>query len=123
MFKLVFKFRRAIAICILALLTSQSVMAGFGEHYAVFSGDETGHTQSLDSANLSVDSRSDHGQPGSEDIFDTNCCHAHGHCHVLGLSSLVNTVSALYGRHFVTFLPPSYHSLHQDPLLRPPANP
>jgi hypothetical protein len=116
-----FKFRRAIAIGILALLTSQSVMAGLGEHYSVFSGDEAGHTQSLDSAHLSVDSHAGHGQPGSEDIFDTNCCHAHGHCHVLGIGSLVNTVSALYGRHLVAAPSPSYHSRYQDPLLRPPA--
>lgn len=115
------KFRRTLAICILALLTSQSVMAGFGEHYAVFAGDETGHTQSSDSADQAVKSLSDHGQPGSEDIFDTNCCHSHGHCHVLGIGSLVNTVSAFFGRHFVASPSPSYHSQYQDPLLRPPA--
>ena len=115
------KFRRTIAICILALLTSQSVMAGFGEHYAVSAGDETGHTQSSDGANHSVNSHSDHGQHDSEDIFDTNCCHSHGHCHVLGIGSLVNSVSALFGRHFVAPPSPSYHSQYQDPLLRPPA--
>ena len=34
------KFRRAIAIFILALLTCQSVMAGLGEHFAAFSDGE-----------------------------------------------------------------------------------
>lgn len=115
------KFRRAIAICILALLTSQSVMAGLGEHFAVLSGDEALHSQSSDTAGHFFDSHLDHGQPDSEDIFDTNCCHAHGHCHVLGLGTAVHAATTLYGRHFVTSPSPSYHSQHHDPLLRPPA--
>lgn len=117
-----FKFRRAIAICILALLTSQSVMAGFGEHYAVLSGDEAGHTQSTDSANHSVDSHSDHGQPGSEDIFDTNCCHAHGHCHVMGLGSFIYYASTPYERGLDASYSSLYLSREIDPLLRPPTS-
>lgn len=116
------KFRRTIAIFILALLTCQSVMAGLGEHFVVFSDSEIKSTLLTDTADHLADSQSDHGKPGSVDLVDTNCCHAHGHCHVLALGGQISPPSSFYGRNFVPSHSVSYHFQLLDPLLRPPAN-
>lgn len=115
------KFRRAIAIFILALLACQSVMAGLGEHFATFSDGDDNSVLLPDTADHPVDSHSTHGKPGSVDLVDTNCCHGHGHCHLLALAIQIHPVSALYGRNFVASHSVSYHSQYLDPLLRPPA--
>ena len=116
------KFRRAIAIFVLALLTCQSVMAGFGEHFESFSDGEVESALLENNADHVTDSHSDHGKPGTVDLVDTNCCHAHGHCHVLALGCQVNSVPSPYGRSFVSSHSFSYNSQFLDPLLRPPAS-
>ncbi len=116
------RFRRAIAIFILALLTCQSVTAGLGEHFAVLSDSEVESTLPLDAVDHFFASQSDHGQPGSGDLVDTNCCHAHGHCHVLALGCQISSVPSPYGRSFVSSHSFSYNFQYLDPLLRPPAS-
>ena len=116
------KFRRAIAIFILALLTCQSVMAGLGEHFAVLSDSEVESALPLDAADRFSVSLSDHGHPGSGDLVDTNCCHAHGHCHVLALGCQISSVPSPYGWSFVSSHSFSYNSQFLDPLLRPPTS-
>ena len=116
------KFRRAIAIFILALLTCQSVMAGLGEHFAVFSDGEIESALLSNTTGQLADSQSDHGKPGTVDLVDTNCCHAHGHCHVLALGCQISSVPSPYGRSFVSSHSFSYNSQFLDPLLRPPTS-
>ena len=115
------KFRRAIAIFILALITCQSVMAGLGEHFATFSDGDDNSVLPPDTADHPVESHSTHGKPGSVDLVDTNFCHAHGHCHLLALGIQIHPVLTRYGRNFVASHSISYHSQYLDPLLRPPA--
>lgn len=116
------KFRRAIAICILALLTCQTVMAGFGERFASVSDGEIESALLPSTTDHLANSHADHGKPGTVDLVDTNCCHAHGHCHVLGLVGQVSPVSMLYGRNFVSSYSYSYSFQYFDPLLRPPTS-
>ena len=112
------KFRRAIAIFILALLTCQSVMAGLGEHFAVFSDGEIESALLSNTTGHLADSQSDHGKPGTVDLVDTNCCHAHG----LALGCQISSVPSPYGRSFVSSHSFSYNFQYLDPLLRPPAS-
>ena len=115
------RFRRNIAIFVLALFTCQSVMAGIGEHVAFSSDDSTGD-QHLSAAHHFVDSETQHGQQGTPDLADTDCCHAHGHCHILAFVGVVNSASEPYGHNFTSLYSHSYRFLYFDPLLRPPTS-
>ena len=116
------KFRRTIAMFILTLLTCQSVMAGVGEHFATFSDSDVESSLILHADDHFSSNQSDHGQSGSGDLVDTNCCHAHGHCHVLALGCQISSVYSPYGRSFVSSHSFSYNFQYLDPLLRPPAS-
>ena len=116
------KFRRHIAIFILALFTCQSVMAGIGEHLAFSSDSEAKDAQHLSLVGHFFFFLAQHGQPDSQDVVDTNCCHAHGHCHILVFVDAVNPASMPHGRSFTSLYSYSYHFLLHDPLLRPPTS-
>lgn len=115
------KFRRYIAIFILALFTCQSVMAGVGEHLA-FSGDQAMEAQHLSFVGHFGDGEAKHGERGLPDFVDTDCCHAHGHCHILAFVGVVTPGSEYHGAGFTALYSDSYHFLYFDPLLRPPAS-
>lgn len=114
------KFRRAIAVFLLMLFTSQSVIAGFGEHEDSAHGGDGTNTVHQIVGEHHADIPSDHGRSGAPDLIDADCCHAHGHCHLLAFVDLVDSITIPYERSFVSTHSSSYHSLHADTLLRPP---
>jgi hypothetical protein len=116
------KFRRTIAIFVLTLFTCQAVMAGIDEH-SVFQSDgsaaDTSHHAAMDHT---ADSTTDHGQSGTPEMVDGDCCHAQGHCHLLAFAGQVANISMPHGLSLTTSHTCSYHSLSFDTLLRPPAS-
>jgi len=114
------KFRRTIAIFMLSLFVCQSVMAGIGEHTTLSSGDEAVGGFHLDQETHFADSNFDPHQSGDPDLVDTNCCHAHGHCHTMGFVSQIVNTSIPSGLSIVVSYARSYQSLYLNTLLRPP---
>ena len=115
------KFRRHIAIFVLALFTCQAVLAGAGEHMA-FSADSAANGTPHSLVGHFADSKAQHRQADSQDVVDTNCCHAHGHCHILAFVDVVSASSVPRARSFTSLYSYSYRALFYDPLLRPPTS-
>lgn len=118
------KFRRHIAFLLLTLFFCQSVLASIAEHL-VFSSDANSEAvQYLNTTDAIAEKSDEHGHPVTQGSVDADCCHAHGHCHLLAfvIVSVVNSVAVPYGRRFASLYSYSYHFLLYDPLLRPPAN-
>mgnify|MGYP001822529634 FL=1 len=113
------KFRRHIAIFVLALFTCQSVMAGLGEHLA-FSGDQAMESQHQSFVGHFTNGEAKHAERGLPGLVDTDCCHAHGHCHTLAFVGVVALGPEYHGANFTALYSDSYHFLYYDPLLRPP---
>lgn len=105
----------------LVLFTCQSVLAGIDEHvqWSSVDGIETSHHAAVTDTPAQPDS--DHGHTGAPSLVDSDCCHAHGHCHLLAFMGDPPDVSIPYVPGNAA--PPicSYHSLYTDTLLRPPA--
>ena len=116
------KFRRTIAVFMLTLFVCQSVMAGIGEHIVVSFGDEVVGGFHIDTDNHTADGSSDPHQSGDPDLMDTNCCHAHGHCHAIAFIGLTSNSVMPSKRRMVISYDSSYHYLHLDTLLRPPSS-
>lgn len=115
------KFRRTIAIIMLLLFACQSVIAGLGEHTTLSSGDEAVGGFHLDQEDHFADSNFDPHQSDGSDLLDTDCCHAHGHCHVLSVASQVTKISIPSGLNLVSSHTCLYKFLHLNTLLRPPS--
>lgn len=115
------EFRRQIAIFVLALFACQTVMAGIGEHFALFADREANDSQHSLVGHF-ADNKVQHGQSGTPDLVDTDCCHAHGHCHILAFAGGVSSASEPHGHSFPSLYSYSYHALFYDPLLRPPTS-
>jgi hypothetical protein len=114
------KFRRAIAIFILALFTCQSIMAGVDEHVEHSSNTEVVHGLHLNNADHDPGASTDHGQPFTPDLIDGDCCHAHGHCHLLAFTGQLACVSILLSQCHAASIGDAYNSLSPNTLLRPP---
>ena len=116
------KFRRAIAIFMLSLFVCQSVMAGIGEHTTLSSGDEAVAGFHLDQEYHLADSNFDPHQSGDRDLVDTNCCHAHGHCHTMAFVTQLANTSTPSGLSIASPYSRSYQYLYLHTLLRPPSS-
>ncbi|GAB5450280.1 MAG: hypothetical protein Hals2KO_06080 [Halioglobus sp.] len=105
----------------LTLFVCQSVMAGVGEHIAVSFGDEVVGGFHLDTDNHAADGNSDPHQSGDPDLMDTNCCHAHGHCHAMAFvcQTANNAIPSKLGIDVSYTLSYHYHPINT--LLRPPS--
>lgn len=115
------RFRRAIAAVILALFCCQSVLAGIGEHMASSAHHAAGDARHDGMPAAGDDQYTPHPHAPAADLTDGDCCHAHGHCHLLAFTG-PSASFALSLRHAVTVAPaPRYLSLPVNPLLRPPA--
>lgn len=116
------KFRRTIAVLLLALFTCQSIMAGVDEHADHPSDSKQTSHLLLDHVDHAGAANHDHGQALSPDVIDGDCCHAHGHCHLLAFSGQLANVSTppmhgLDATHGDTY---NLHFLNT--LLRPPTH-
>ena len=114
------KFRRAIAIFMLTLFSCQSIWAAVGEHAISAHGDGASTQHSHDSAAPGA-LDSSHGDSGALSALDGDCCHAHGHCHLLAFTGQAVQVSIPYWHGIASSATPVYFSLSINPLLRPPA--
>ena len=114
------KFRRTIAIFVIALVTCQSVMAGVGKHMAYSSNGESIDVLHLAAADQLGESNSAPDQTGTTDLIDGDCCHAYGHCHLLAFTGQAANISMPHRLIFVTSHTRSYSSVHLNTLLRPP---
>ena len=114
------KFRRAIAIFILALFTCQSIMAGVDEHVEHSSDVKVVNGLHLDDADHDSASSPDPGQPDSPDLINGDCCHAHGHCHLLAFTGQFASISISPSYGLVGSRGDTYSSLFLNTLLRPP---
>ncbi len=116
------KVRRAIAICILALFTCQSILAGVDEHVDHSSDDKVVNDLHLDGVGHDSDSSPTPSHPAAPDLMDSDCCHAHGHCHLLAFMGHFASVSISPSRDLAGSRGDSYSSLFLNTLLRPPTN-
>lgn len=107
---------------LLVLFTCQSVMAGIGEHMAFSSDGEAMNAPHLGAGDHFTNGTLDPGQPNTPDFLDTNCCHAHGHCHALAFVGQVVNASYWSGPSVAWSHTRSYQSLYLDTLLRPPSS-
>jgi hypothetical protein len=116
------KFHRTIAILILALFTCQFLVAGFGEHGDHASDANVVNGLHFDYPDLYSSAGSNSDQPITPQFIDGDCCHAHGHCHLLAFSGQVASVSIppLYG--LAMARGDTYVSLSPNTLLRPPTH-
>jgi hypothetical protein len=114
------KVRRAIAIFILALFTCQSIMAGVDEHVEHSSDVKVVNGLHLDDADHDSASSPDPGQPDSPDLINGDCCHAHGHCHLLAFTGQIASVSIPPSHGLAASRGDAYRSLFLNTLLRPP---
>jgi len=114
------RFRRAIAACILALFACQSIMAGFDGHED-HSSDVAGGLHP-DHAAHDTFASPDSDQPVIPDLIDSDCCHAHGHCHLLAFTGQVASVSIPPSHGSAFARRDAYASLSPDTLLRPPTH-
>jgi len=114
------KFRRAIAIFILVLFTCQSIMAGVDEH-EIIDVDVVGGLH-LDHTNHDPAAKPDPDQPVTPDLFDGDCCHANGHCHLLAFTGQIGGVLIPSAHGFTIARSDSYNSLSPNTLLRPPTH-
>lgn len=116
------KFRRAIAIFILALFTCQSIMAGVDEHVD-HSPDADGVSGlHLDHTDHDSMASPDSGQPFTPDVIDSDCCHAHGHCHLLAFTGQVASIAIPPSHALAIAGGDTYSSLSPNTLLRPPTH-
>jgi len=122
------RFRRAIAIAILALFTCQSILAGVDEHmdHASASAAPSGaheHDATHDAAHTAtLGSANDAGAPHSTDLIDGDCCHAHGHCHLLAFTGQLASSALPSSRHADAVHDDAYNALFPTTLLRPPTH-
>lgn len=116
------KVRRAIAIFILALFTCQSIMAGVDEHVEHSSDVKVVNGLHLDDADHDSASSPDPGQPDSPDLINGDCCHAHGHCHLLAFTGQVASVSIPPLHGLAMARGDAYTSPSHNTLLRPPTH-
>ncbi len=114
------KFRRAIAIFILALFTCQSIMAGVDAHVDHSSDVNVVNGLHLDDAHHDSASSPNPGQPGTPNLIDGDCCHAHGHCHLLAFTGQFASVSIPPSHGLAASHGDAYSSLFLNTLLRPP---
>ena len=116
------KFRRTIAIFILALFTCQSIMAGVDEHVDHSSDADVVGGLHLDHAAHDSAASLDPGQPFTPDVIDGDCCHAHGHCHLLAFIWQVASVSLPPLHGLAMARGDAYTSPSHNTLLRPPTH-
>ncbi len=116
------KFRRTIAIFILALFTCQSIMAGVDEHVDHSSDADVVGGLHLDHAAHDSAASLDPGQPFTPDVIDGDCCHAHGHCHLLAFTGQVASVSIPPLHGLAMARGDAYTSPSHNTLLRPPTH-
>lgn len=116
------KFRRAIAIFILALFTCQSIMAGVDEHADHSSAADAASGLHLDHAAHGSTASPDPNQPFTPQLIDGDCCHAHGHCHLLAFTGQVASVSIPPSHDLAVARGDAYNSLSPNTLLRPPTH-
>ena len=115
------KFRRKIALFMLTLVVCQSVMAAIGEDLTLSFGDEAIAGFHIDQLNHFDDGKFDPHHSGEEDLLDTNCCHAHGHCHAMAFVSKFANSSHPSGLGITDSYEQSYQFLYLETLLRPPS--
>lgn len=116
------KFRRAIAIFILALFTCQSIVAGVDEH-----GDHSSDAEVVNGLHADTTDHVPAGSPSSDqsftpDVIDGDCCHAHGHCHLLAFSGQISSVSIPPSHGLAAVPSEAYNSHFPGTLLRPPTH-
>jgi len=116
------KFRRTIAVFLLALFTCQSIMAGVDEHADHSSDVEHAQTAHLHNGDPGATSGHDHGQPPTPNVIDGDCCHAHGHCHLLAFSGQLNHVSTPPMHGLAAARGDTYNLHFPNTLLRPPTH-
>ena len=97
-------------------------MAGIDEHSASTSDGKDVHALHLNLVSHTVDNTADHGQPGSMELLDGDCCHAQGHCHLLAFTGQFTNVSIPRALSIAAAQAHAYHFLAFDTLLRPPAS-
>lgn len=114
------KVRRVIAICILALFTCQSILAGVDEHMDHSSDVKVVNGLHLDEADHASASSPHPGQPATPDLIEGDCCHAHGHCHLLAFTGQIASVSIPPSHGLAVSCGDAYCSLFLNTLLRPP---
>jgi hypothetical protein len=116
------KFRRAIAIFILALFTCQTIMAGIDEHADHSSAADVASGLHLDHAAHGFAASHDPDQPFTPQLIDGDCCHAHGHCHLLAFSGQISNDSISLSHDLAASHGDAYISLSPNTLLRPPTH-
>jgi len=114
------KVRRAIAICILALFTCQSILAGVDEHSDHSSDGKVVNGLHLDDVDHDSASSPLPGQLATLDLIESDCCHAHGHCHLLAFTGQIANVSISPSHGLAGSRGDTYSSLFLSTLLRPP---
>jgi hypothetical protein len=116
------KVRRAIAICTLVLFTCQSILAGVDEHVDHSSDVKVVNGLHLDGVDHDSASSPLPGQPAPPDLIDSDCCHAHGHCHLLAFTGQFASISISPSHGLTGSRGDTYTSLFLNTLLRPPAH-
>ena len=116
------KFRRSIAIFILVLFTCQSIMAGVDEHGDDSSDADVASGLHLDHATHDSAASPDANQAFTPDVIDGDCCHAHGHCHLLAFSGQFASISIPQTLGLAASRGDAYNSLSPNTLLRPPTH-
>jgi hypothetical protein len=116
------KVRRAIAICILVLFTCQSILAGVDEHVDHSSEANVVNGLHLDGVDQGSTGSPLPDQPATPDLMDSDCCHAHGHCHLLAFTGQFASVSISPSHDLAGSPGDTYSSLFLNTLLRPPTH-
>jgi hypothetical protein len=115
-------FRRIIAIFILALFTCQSIMAGVDEHVDHPSDANIVGGLHLEHADSDPASHPDPDQPFTPQLMDGDCCHSHGHCHLLAFAGQISNDSISLSHNLAAPHDDAYISLSPNTLLRPPTH-
>ena len=105
----------------LTLFVCQSVMAAIGEDVTLSFGDEAIAGFHFDPLNHFDDDNFDPHHSGEQGLVDTDCCHAHGHCHAMASVNKLANASLPSGLGIADSYAQSYKFLYLETLLRPPS--